>query len=1442
MNLHRVVLRCSLLSVSFFAIFANFAQGQVRPRVTEAVDDARRVTLKGNVHPLARAEFDRGAVDEAQSMKRALLLLKRSDEQEAALETALQTLQDKSSPSYHQWLTPEQFGAQFGPADADIQAVTSWLTRQGFTVEKVYAGKTVIEFSGTAGQVQRAFGTAIHTYQVEGKTYSANASDPQIPAALAPVVAGVVSLHNFPRQSYARYLGEFRRTIGKPGLQPLFTFPRPNGTGNFYGLGPGDFATIYNSKPLIHPPGSATPIDGTGQTIGIVGETEINLQDVVHFRSMFGLPVNFAASNIIVNGEDPGVTSTGEEAEADLDVQWSGATAPGATVKFVVSASTSTSAGVDLSALYIIEHNLADVMSESYGECEAHLGSAGNAFFNSLWQQAAAQGITVMVSSGDGGSAGCDNFDTQQTATQGLAVSGFASTPYNVSVGGTDFDQRTDPTIYWNATNDATGSSAKGYIPEIPWNENCAQIGLTGCGASAPNGSLNIIAGSGGSSSIYGKPTWQLGVAGMPNDNHRDQPDISLLASPGFDGTGYVVCQQDRNANGLPSCDLNTANGYLDFHIIGGTSASSPAFAGVMALVNQYQAAHGGSARQGNANHTLYALAKKAGASCASSATEAAGCVFNDVVGGNSYIATRYGSSVGTNSVPCQGGTLNCSVASGNGVLVDPAHTTSEAWTAAAGYDMATGLGTVNVNNLATQWGTVSTVATTTTLTLTPSTGITHGTGENVSVNINVKPASGTAAGNVSLIAKFSDGSTQGLDQFALDSNGNVNGTTSSLPGGTNYQVFAHYAGDGTNAPSDSTLKTVSVAPESSQTFIVIPSFDGSGNLLNGNATSVVYGSNYIIRMYVTDKNGAGNATGPPSGVCYLNNLLTCPTGSVTLTNNGAPVGTGGGGAGIFDLNSEGYTRNLAPNLSGGTYSLVASYSGDNSYKASSSSTDIFTVSPAPTSQQWTFYPSFAVAGQPFSLGVVVDTGVAGVSPTGTVTFYDGSSALPGTVSYSAQGQGINVVLYASTSTSIATGGSHTVTAHYSGDPNYGPSTSSPASFVLKYPTTVTQKESSATINYGQSITVTATVTGSNKGPALTGQIQVFGSYTAINGPVTTKAGTDASGNPTLTATVSTTPQSSEQISISYSNDPNYTDVSTTGDFITVNIPDFSLPNSPAITVTAGQTATATINVTPVSNVPGPVTMSVVGGAPGGMNLTFNPATVTLNGSAVPVILSLATVGPSAATASNTIKTQLKWAGLIVGRRRWLSLSLSGALFVLYFLGFPGRRRKYRAAFLASALSVVSVVLGCGGGGGGGGNGGGGGGPVPTSIVITTSNGKVPASGGSFTVTAKVTSSKPITGTVQFMGAQLTFPYPNGVQVVNGTASYTLNLGQGPFPANWPPVGTYNIAAQYSGDANNQPSQTATGINEVFTGTTLVTIQGQTGSLSHQTNVAVTLQ
>ena len=1414
--------RGALLFASFLAFLFGRASAQttsIPARITQAIDEKNLVVLRGNVHPLARPEFDQGLVADAQPLKRMLLLLQRSPDQESALRQLLDDQQSKSSPNYHVWLTPEQFGKQFGPADEDIQAVTKWLSSQGFTDIHVGAGRNVIEFSGNVASVGNAFRTEIHRFVVDGKEYSANAADLQIAAALAPVVAGVVSLHNFPRKSYEKILGQFRRTLGKAGLEPLFTFPNPFNGRNFYGLGPGDFATIYNSKPLI-----ATGNDGTGQTIAIVGETNISVKDVQQFRTMFGLSANFDATNVVLNGEDPGITSIGEEGEGDLDVEWSGAAAPGATVKLVVSASTPASAGIDLSALYIVEHNLAGVMSVSYGDCEKDLGSTGNAFYNSLWEQAAVQGITVVLASGDGGSAGCDNFNTQQAATQGLAVSGLASTPFNVSVGGTDFDQVNNWAAYWNPTNDTTGTSARSYIPEIPWNENCAQIALNGCAAGAPNGSVNIVAGSGGTSSLYGKPTWQMGVAGMPNDNHRDQPDVSLFASAGFDGTGYVYCQSDQTISGVRTCDLNANNGFLDFGVVGGTSASAPAFAGIMALVNQYQAAHGGSNRQGNANYVLYALAKKAGASCTSSATEAAGCVFNDVTKGNSFLPTGL-PGVGTNSVPCQGGSLNCSVstAGNTGVLVDPSHTTTEAWTATAGYDMTSGLGTVNANNLATNWGSVSTIPTTTTLTLSPTTGITHGTGENVAVGINVKPNTGTAvpAGQVSLIATFPDGTTQGFDHFTLVSGAVSSVNTQSLPGGT-YNVSAHYAGDGINAPSDSSPVSVTVGQEGSQTFIVVPSFDSQGNLVNGNATSVTYGSRYIIRMYVTDKNGVASATGPPSPTCFAENVMTCPTGTISLTANGSLVD-----AGTFKLNNAGYTRDIAPTLTGGTYSLVAQYAGDNSYTVSSG-TDSFTITPAPSSTSifGAFQP---LVGQNFQINATTNMNVpGGKTPTGTFTFYDGSTSLPGTLTVTGYGDnpGYPSSIQGVFQTSLSTVGQHSITATYSGDANYGPSTSAPIQITAQYPVTVNVTVDSSNIQYGSPVNVTATVIANHATPALVGNLALTGYFTPINGTVNTTLTTDTSGNQVLTGTVSTTPLASELIGARYSNDPNYANASNSV-FVNVIIPDFSLniPSTP-FNITAGQSGTLQISVVPATNNSSPVTLSCNGNLPIGYSCSLQPATLNLaNGATSTATLTLSPPSGAALVHNSFVSKRGDFVFPFGPNPLW-PLSLLSGLAALLSLRWAHKRRDLRPSLGFGMVFVISLIIGCGGSSSAvpppppG--------PTATSTTVTTSSASV-AKGASLTLTAKVTGQGSPTGTVSF--------YANGswygqANLTAGTATLNTSLA---FP------GVYSITAQYAGDSSNLPS-TSPGVREAVTGTTVMQVNAQTSTLFHSVNVTVTLQ
>jgi pro-kumamolisin-like protein/Big-like domain-containing protein len=1395
-------------------------------RITQAVDEKNLVTLKGNVHPLARAEFDKGAVGDGQPLHRMLLLLQQSADQETSLQKLLDDQQNKSSANYHAWLTPAQFGQQFGPADADIQTVTNWLQSHGFQITNVTAGRTVIEFSGNVAQVRNAFHTEIHKYVVNGEAHMANASDPQIPAALAPVVAGPVSLNNFPISSHIRKLGTFHRAKGSSLAQPLYTFPGCTPAGCF-GLGPTDFATIYNSAPLL----TGTPkIDGTGQTIAIVGESDIDPTDVTDFQTMFGMTPNFSAAiNIIVNGADPGVN--GSEGESDLDVQWAGAVAPGATIKFVTSEPTETTAGTVLSAIYIVENNFAGVLSESFGGCEQQIGTL-NQFHNSLWEQAAAQGITVMVSAGDGGSAGCDNFDTAQTATLGLAVSGFASTPFNVAVGGTDFDEVNEWSHYWSTTNNATNeSSALSYIPEIPWNESCAQLGIDGCGSSAPNGSLNIVAGSGGVSTLYAKPSWQSGI-GVPADGQRDLPDVSLFASPGFDGTFYIICQKD--ATNVPSCNLSDLG--VTFQGAGGTSASAPAFAGIMALVNQSQATPSIPApRQGNANYVLYSLFRKQTSTnpalnCSSSAASPS-CTFYDVTHGNSALVN----GTGTNSVPCTGGSPNCSVTvagSSNGVLVTAATPPAEAYTVGTGYDLVTGLGSVNVANLVKNWSSITFSPSTTTLSAmvngqaaTSITGITHGTPVSVSSSVTAgQGATGTPSGQIVLMAtpNPTPGSLSanfGIEALSLTS-GAATGTGVILPGGT-YNLTAHYQGDGTFGSSDSTPGIpVTITSESSKTLISLPTFNSTSGPETGNApTSLVYGSLYLARIDVG--NAQAKLSSPPQQICIP---PACPTGTITWTDslNAAPAVPLDGGS--FTLNSAGFTEDRLINLGGGAHQLTASYDGDSSFTPSSANYSL-TVTPAPTFQQWSNSVSSVVVNQPFALGVVVDTGVAGVSPTGTVTFLDGTTPLAGTVTYMAQGQNSNVVLYANTTTSISTGGTHTLTASYSGDANYAASSSSPVQVQALYPTTTTISLSSTEIPFGSSVTATVTVTTNIKSPAITGSILLQTSPGQPATPLTVTNSTDANGNTMLTGMTTVTPQGPVSFNAGYSGDSNFAR-SSASVFVQVDIPDFTLtvPTSPVV-INIGQTGMFTFSIAPASNASSPVALSCVS-PPVGYSCNIQPPSVNLaNGATSNATLTLAPQNSanqavkSARSAGN--RPSLRFVG-----QNYL-MAMGGLLtgIAAFILVRPREQKRHWSTMFVFAAACFLGLFGCGGGSSGG---GGGSSPSATTITLTSSAPKA-SPFTSVTFTATVTGQGTPTGTVTFLSSD---DIIGQVTLLNGTATATTEFGN---------PGIWSITAQYSGDGRNQAVTSAV-LNQGVTGNLSSVVQGQTGTLTHVSAFTVTMQ
>jgi len=551
------------------------APDSVRPsvRVRQAIDDRNLVTLRGNVHPLARAEFDAGRVEGSFRMDRMILVLGADRAQEQALDAMLEAQRDPQSPQYHRWLSPDAFAEHYGIAASDRDTVVNWLQSQGFTVDALPAGGRSIVFSGTAAEVESAFHTEIHQYLTGGTLHHANATDPSIPAALAPVVEGVAALHDFPRHSMLA------------GTAPVPEYS----AGSTHYVSPEDFSTIYDVKPLV-----SSGINGTNQGIAVLARTNINLSDVTTFRSTFGLPAN--NPTIVLNGTNPGIVS-GDEGEADLDVEWAGAVAPQASIRLVVSASTSSSDGIDLSAEYAVSNNVAPVITLSYGSCEADMGSGGLAFYNGLWQQAAAEGISVFVAAGDSGAAGCDD-PSESTATDGLAINGLCSTPYDVCVGGTRFNDASGS--YWSASNDSHDGSAVSYIPEAVWNES----GL--------DGGSDLWAGGGGASTYFSKPSWQSGP-GVPADGHRDVPDVALNAAM-HDGV------------------LIYSGGQM--MVAGGTSVATPSFAGLMALVDQ------SAGPQGNAAPQLYSLAT------AQSGGGAA--VFHDITSGNNSVPGLTGFSAGT--------------------------------------------------------------------------------------------------------------------------------------------------------------------------------------------------------------------------------------------------------------------------------------------------------------------------------------------------------------------------------------------------------------------------------------------------------------------------------------------------------------------------------------------------------------------------------------------------------------------------------------------------------------------------------------------------------------------------------------------------------------------------------------------------------------------------
>jgi Pro-kumamolisin, activation domain len=708
-------------------------------RITGPIDSSRMVTLPGHVNPNAKPQYDQGLIQPSFQFGYVTLVIAPSPSQQIALDQLLEQQQDRSSANYHKWLTPEQYADRFGLSQNDLHKITAWLTSQGFSILSAPRGRNSVIFSGTAAQVQSSFGTEIHRYDINGEKHFANSIPLSVPAALSGVVTGVRGLSDFlPKPMYVRPAGGSK----SPGPHPAYTATL-NGQTDYF-LAPGDIATIYDLNPLYN---ASPAIDGTGQTLAIIGQTDIYLADINDFRSGFGLnQITGCTTNaagivtacnstnfqyVVVTGvTDPGTPSAcGDLPEADLDIEWSGATARNAQIIFVNAPATFNSdctvytnnGGVNNALAYAIENRIAPVISMSYGICEAEAES-----METELEQGNTEGITIMNSAGDSGAAACDGGPPNNAtkppfspAVGGLAVNYPASSPEVTGVGGTGIPISDFTATYWSSSNGVSGGSALTALEgqEVAWNDDVAFAQLcqgdpsntfcTDGGPPAVSGWVDltsastaqedvwISAGTGGVSNCinqtaegictsgFPRPAFQRSITipdlTSPQSTYRFVPDVSLLASPDY--PGYVFCTPQGqwvtgNTSTSSTCVTSIATAVETYYsLVGGTSASSPVFAGIVTLLNQYL----GSSGLGSINTTLYSLAA-------------------------SSHGTFHPITSGENDVYCQAGTPSGQPADvicpSNGIFgfeASSADTTT-------GYNLVTGLGSVDANALAVAW------------------------------------------------------------------------------------------------------------------------------------------------------------------------------------------------------------------------------------------------------------------------------------------------------------------------------------------------------------------------------------------------------------------------------------------------------------------------------------------------------------------------------------------------------------------------------------------------------------------------------------------------------------------------------------------------------------------------------------------------------------------
>jgi len=930
----RIAFLVATFSLVVISPQSSNAQGRsglhTRPLVTQQIDENKRVPLPGNTRPEANFRHDRGAVADNSPIEHLLLQLKRPPEQEQALQQFIADLHTQGSPGFHKWITAQEFGERFGVAQSDLDTVSAWLTSHGFHVNVIYPSGVLIDFSGTVGQVRKAFQTELHALEVNGEKHIANMSDARIPAALAPVIVGVVSLHDFRPHPMVQ--------MRKP--HPQFTFTDSLG-GTNYAVTPSDLATIYNFNPLF-----SSGISGQGQTIVLIEDTDVfSASDWNSFRSAFGLSgyssasftqVHPAPSSGTNNCGAPGVIAP-NDAEAILDAEWASAAAPGAAIEMAACADTQTTFGGLIAIQNLINGNTPPpaIMSISYGQCETVNGDAANAAYNSAYQQAVAEGVSVFVAAGDSGAAGCDNSATQ--AAHGIAVNAFASTPNNVAVGGTDFSDTYSSAndTFWSLSNTSTFGSTLSYIPETPWNDSCAGLLLSNyMGYSPTYGSTSLcndplfgaffqttVAGGGGPSGCatgapstagvvsgtcqgWPKPSWQS-LLGNPSDGVRDTPDVSLFAADGLWSHFYIFCWSDaRNGGGACTGDPSA------WSAAGGTSFASPIMAGIQALINQKA---GGP--QGNPNPVYYQLAAtefgpSGNTACDSSNgnTVANSCIFYDV-------------TFGDMDVNCAG--PNCYFADGSvGVLSTSNAAFSPAYGTNTGWDFATGIGTVNAANLVNNW---------------------PASVQNPSFSLAASP------GSVSVVQGNAVSSTIAVTP-QNGFNGTVTFAASGLPGG----VTASFNPNPAAATTQLTLTSASGATTGTFSVTITGT---SGSLSNSTTVSltVIAAANFSLSASPASLSIV-QGTGATSTIAV--NPLNGFNASVNLTASGLPSGVTASFIPNPTTASSTLTLSAGPSAATGTFTVnVTGTSGSLIHTSQIS----LTVTPA---------PNFALSASPAKLSI----------------------------------------------------------------------------------------------------------------------------------------------------------------------------------------------------------------------------------------------------------------------------------------------------------------------------------------------------------------------------------------------------------------------------------------------------------------------------------------